>query len=205
MKRVPYIALLYLALNLNSLTAQQTSLYSDVKAHQVGDIITVIIVEASAAQRGSSKNNSTDASAKVRGSVSGDVFGSSPSLGISSSRGSAYDQQEMSDQQEQLSGRIAVQILEKTDGGLLRIQGERKIEVNGETNAIRLTGFVRPRDIAATNHVYSYHIADAKIAYQRPGIKKKFGGFFSSLIRPAVWGVVIAAAIGSLSFAAAAQ
>lgn len=187
------------------LYAQQPSLYSDIKAHQVGDIITVIIVESSAAQRGSGKNNSMDASANVRGSVSGDVFGNTASLGISSSRGTNYDQEESSDQQEQLSGRIAVQIMERTDSGLFRIEGERKIEVNGESNTIKLSGFVRPRDIAATNQVFSYHIAGAQISYQRPGVKKKVSGFFGSLIRPLVWGVAIAAALGSLSLAATAE
>ena len=49
------------------------------------------------------------------------------------------------------------------------IKGKRIVEVNGETNTIKLEGYVRERDISTDNTVFSYNIANAEIIYQKGG------------------------------------
>jgi len=54
--------------------------------------------------------------------------------------------------------------------GDLVITGLRTIIVNGEEQKITLSGIVRPADILANNSVYSYNIADARIAFEGNGV-----------------------------------
>jgi len=56
---------------------------------------------------------------------------------------------------------------------MVKITGERSLEVNGETNIMKIEGFVRLRDIGTDNRIYSYNLANAKIVYRKDGIKNK--------------------------------
>ena len=73
---------------------------------------------------------------------------------------------------------------------MLKIQGEKLVEVNGERNIMKIEGYIRPRDIQENNTVYSYNIANAKIIYRKAGIKNKLvkPGTFQRLI---TWGLGI--------------
>jgi flagellar L-ring protein precursor FlgH len=56
---------------------------------------------------------------------------------------------------------------------MLKIKGSRFLDVNGETNIMKVEGLIRLRDINADNTVYSYNIADAKISYKKSGLVNK--------------------------------
>ena len=55
------------------------------------------------------------------------------------------------------------------DCGNLEIEGTRMVQTNKEKEEIKLTGTIRPEDIATDNTVLSTSIADAKIAHQGSG------------------------------------
>ncbi len=200
MRRFLMVLMLFVAGQ--ALLAQENpSLFTDIKGLQVGDILAVIIVEATDAARGSSEKNAANSENNLGGSVGGDLFGTSAQLGLSSSSSSSFRGSEGTEQSEQLRGRISVRIVEVTDNGLFRIEGERKTVVNGRANTMKLSGFVRPRDIRTNNTVLSYHVAEAQITYNKPGLGNKLGnGFFSKLVTPLFAGVLLAAAFGALSF-----
>jgi flagellar L-ring protein precursor FlgH len=149
------------------------SLYSDIKAHNVGDVVTILIVETANASRESRVERSSQSDVSASGSVTGNLTNFLPLFGASSSLSSSHDGSEGTQQKEQLTGKISASIVEKTENGLLRIQGERLLEVNGELNLMRLEGLVRPRDIRSDNTVYSYNIAEAKIVYKKGGLTNK--------------------------------
>ncbi len=153
-----------------------TSLYSDHKARQTGDVITVLIVENANASQESKINSSTTTTSSVDGSVSGQ-FGSGtgflPLFSASGNLGGRHDGIAKTSQQDQLLGKLSVTITEVTPGGLFRIHGKRTVEVNGEKNLMELDGTVRPRDIRSDNTVYSYKIADAQIRYKKSGLANK--------------------------------
>lgn len=65
---------------------------------------------------------------------------------------------------------IACLVTEVTASGLLRIQGERHLRINRETQVIRLSGFVRPEDIQIDNTILSTLIASADIQYGGSGL-----------------------------------
>lgn len=176
------------------------SLYADIKGREVGDILSIVIVESANASRGSKKKHQSSSEMQAGGSVSGDVFSLSPSLGFKSSGGSEFDGSESSQQSEKLTGRLSVQIVEITDNGLYRVAGERKVAVNGEENMMKIEGLVRSRDVSPANMVYSYNLADVQISYRKTGITNKMGqGFFSRLAGKVAAGLLLGAALGALA------
>ncbi len=61
-------------------------------------------------------------------------------------------------------------VTEVTSSGLLRIEGERHLTINDETQIIRLSGYVRPEDVRIDNTVPSTLIASANIHYGGKGV-----------------------------------
>ena len=146
-----------------------TSIYSDIKAHNVGDLITVHIIESSNASRESKVNSSSSTDMSMDGSVAGTLTDYLPLFGAASNISNILDGSEGTEQKDQLTGRISVTIMEETENGMFFIKGKRILEVNGEMNTIQLEGYVRERDISTDNTVFSYNIANAEIIYQKGG------------------------------------
>ncbi len=202
MSKIIY-AIVMLACVLPQLPAQSFgSLYSDVKARQVGDVLSVIIVETANATRESKSQNSTKSDMNIDGSVGGTLTSFLPAFGASSAVDKSYNGTEGTQQNEKLTGRIAVRITEITDNGMIKIAGERTLEVNGEKNLMKLEGFVRQRDIQTNNTVFSYNIADAQITYKKSGIMNKLvkPGTFTRLLTYGIGAGLVAAAVTKMSF-----
>ena len=152
-------------------TAQTSmSLYTDIKAHSIGDVITVLIVETASARQESNVNARGNTSVDADATLAGTFTQFLPVFGASSVISSDVSNSTGSKQEDRLTGKITVSIIEKTESGLLKIQGERSVEVNGEENIMKLEGLVRPRDIKTDNTVFSYNIANAQIVYRQAGV-----------------------------------
>jgi len=178
----------------------QNSLYSDIKAHQVGDVLSVIVVEGANASRESSRNNSSQNKMDMQAKASGNVASFLPLFGSKASLGSSYDGKDGTTQKDKLTGRMTVRIMEITPEGMYRIEGERSLDVNGEENTMEINGFVRPRDISTTNTIYSYNIANAEITYKKGGITNWVNdGFFGGVFTKVLGLGMIAAALGYLT------
>lgn len=182
------ILVLPLNINAQSESPAPVSLYSDIKAHSVGEVVTVLIVEKSRATRESQINSRTGAQLNADGKLSGSFSEFLPLFGATSSVSNSVDNSDGSKQEDQLTGKLTVRIIEKSPSGLLKIQGERLVEVNGEENIMRLEGFIRARDIQTDNTVFSYNVADASIIYKKGGLSNKIvkPGAFSKWL---TWGI----------------
>ena len=165
-----------------------TSIYSDIKAHRVGDLITVHIIESSNALRESKVNSSSATDMSMDGSVAGSLTDYLPLFGASSKISNSSDGSEGTEQKDQLTGRISATIIEENENGMFYIEGKKILEVNGEMNTIKLDGFIRERDISTNNTVFSYNIAYANIIYSK-------GGTLENIVNPnrvqkwLTWGV----------------
>jgi flagellar L-ring protein precursor FlgH len=146
-------------------------LFEDIKARQVGDLLTVILDEqtdaSKSASTGITKDNSTDIGAPT-------ILGQDPTLGgnpLTTGLESSNDFSGEADssQSNKLQGSITVTVAEVLPNGNLRIQGEKWIAINQGDEYVRLRGIVRPVDIAPTNTVYSTQVADAQITYRGKG------------------------------------
>jgi flagellar L-ring protein precursor FlgH len=182
--------LITLGFGQNSLYTSK-SMFTDIKAHDIGDVITVLIAEMSNASRESSAKISANSGLGADGSVSGNLSSFIPLLGMSTNISENHNDDEGSSQTETVTGKITATIIEKNSNGLLKIEGKRKVNVNGETNIMEISGFVRDRDITSQNTVYSYYIADADIIYKKTGLINKVSNI--TKIRKAILGVVTVA------------
>ena len=72
-----------------------------------------------------------------------------------------------------LQGTVTATVIGIDSTGNLQIAGERKLNVNGVTHLMKVSGRVRPFDIRNNNTILSYQIADAFIEYRRDGKLRK--------------------------------
>jgi flagellar L-ring protein FlgH len=142
------------------------SLVSNMKAHRVGDIITIVITEQSTANA-SAKTDANNKTEITGGPGLGflDLIGSWGLTGESKFKGDGKTAR-TGDLQAQITARI-VEVLHNGD---FRLAGQRMVDINGERQLIEITGVCRARDISAENSILSTFIADARIAYNGAGI-----------------------------------
>jgi len=147
-------------------------LFEDVRAHQIGDIVSVILSESTSATKSADTELSKDNSISV---VDPTILGAPVTingrynLGSELSSSSSFGGEASSNQSNQLSGSIAVQVSRVLPNGNLEIQGEKWIKINQGDEYIRLRGIVRPQDLSPTNTVPSTLVADARISYGGTG------------------------------------
>jgi len=151
--------------------------FEDIRARNVGDILTVQLVE----QTGGSSTSSGSVSKSSTTSITNPtLFGTQPSFALPGGRGTAnlgFDLASSSDfsgdadqaQSNKLSGSITVMVTEVLPNGYLRVRGEKRIGMNGGNEYVKLAGIVRPSDIDTTNTVNSTKIADATLVYKGDG------------------------------------
>lgn len=176
MKKLTFILIIFSFVNLEAQIFEGVgnSMFADIKAHNIGDVITVIIVESTKAEQNSSSKNSNKSSMTAEGETSGNITQFLPLFGTSATVNNEYDGSEGTEQNEKLVGKVTATIVERTAAGTLRIEGQRMLEVNGEKNLMKVKGLVRPKDIMTDNTIYSYNIANAEIAYKKGNIHKRY-------------------------------
>ncbi|TYP00185.1 flagellar L-ring protein precursor FlgH [Geothermobacter ehrlichii] len=153
-------------------------LFTDLKARRVGDIVTVAIYERASASK--EATTETDRSS----SISADITkffrfekdlahlasGIDPAKLLSASYKNDFQGGGKTTRKEDLVATLTTQVVEVLPNGNLRIEGNKAVTVNNETQYIQLTGLVRPTDITSGNIVDSKYILDARIAYTGKGV-----------------------------------
>ncbi len=163
---------------------QSQSLFADIKAHQVGDVLTVLIVEQSRA----SNQVETKTDKKTQISTSGGPgLGSLsfiPMFSAEADNSNKYNGKGENLRTGSIRAQMSVTVIDVRDNGDLIIEGHRIIGINGDEEAIYVSGVVRSRDISADNSIESYLIADAEISYTGKGAATTASrpGFFTRLI-----------------------
>lgn len=161
----------------------EISWFEDNRAHRVGDLLTVELVENTSANKSAKsaakKDNSNSISTPtILGSTLG--FDASGVLPLVSNRdntlefelGSTNDfsGEGSASQSNALSGSITVTVVEVLPNRNLYVRGEKRIGINQGNEYIRLAGIVRPQDITPDNTVESTRIADPTISYVGEGM-----------------------------------
>ncbi len=187
--------LLSVPLSAQFFIGENTSIFSDVKAHGIGDVLTVYVMESANATRESQMDNSSKTDAGASSGISGNLTGFLPVFGASTNIASSQAGSEGTKQNDKLTGKISAVITGVRENGLFEIEGQRLLEVNGEKNIMRITGLVRSRDIEDDNVVYSYKIANASIQYSKGDennqIEKHRPGFAKRITAWSIIGVSV--------------
>lgn len=153
-------------------TGYGVSLFSDVSAKRVGDIITVELNESINASKRASTNTSKDSSVEIPAPT---LLGGALTvdgrdiLNTSIESGRSFSGAGDSAQSNSLNGRITVTVAEVLPNGYLMVQGEKRLTLNQGSEHIRFSGIVRPADIRSDNTVVSTNVANAQIIYGGTG------------------------------------
>lgn len=136
----------------------------DRTAHRVGDVITIVINENTAASWAASTSTSKADSTTIPTPslpnipIIGGLF---KALGVSAN--SSTSGTGSTTQAGKLNAKMTCLVKEVMPNGNLIIEGTRFVRVNKDTQAVTLTGVVRREDVQPDNTVLSEKIANAEI------------------------------------------
>jgi len=178
------------------------NLYGDRRARDVGDLLTITLVESTSATTSANtaigKKSSMDIgspkSSMDIGSPS--LFGAPVTLGgkdvlAASAKGERdFNGKGSSAQSNRLQGSVTVTVIQRLPNGNLVVQGQKNLRLNQGDELVQIQGIVRAADIATDNTIPSSKVADARIAYGGRGAVAQsnamgwLGRFFNSRLAP---------------------
>jgi flagellar L-ring protein precursor FlgH len=179
MKKIIMIVLLLEAYVL----ATNYSLFTDKRGRKSGDIVTVLVMEASKA------SNDTRTQTTSKDGMDIGVGGGTgalkwiPGAGMKAGVGVEFDGQGATTRNGQLKATVTARILQVMENGNLLVEGSKLVTINNEEEILEVSGMIRADDINPDNTVFSYKIADAVIRYtgngvnssaQEPGVLTRF-------------------------------
>ena len=145
--------------------------FKDQRAARVGDLVTIVVTMNDAATL---KNNTT---ATRNGSESlgvPNLFGletwlphvpMDPSKLVSTSSANANTGTGQIQRGEQVTLRLAGEVTQVLPDGNLVVMASQEFRVDNELRVLRVSGVIRPEDIASDNTISSDRMAEARIAY----------------------------------------
>jgi flagellar L-ring protein precursor FlgH len=142
------------------------ALFEDAKARNEGDLLTILLVESTSAQKSATTDSSKSDSATL-GNIG--VFGKTIHTNSSISGSRAFKGAGDSAQSNSLQGSITVAVAQRLPNGNLLVRGEKQIQINQGYEYVKLEGVIRPADIATDNSVTSDRVANARISYTGKG------------------------------------
>ncbi len=140
-------------------TDAPSNMFSDRRAHAVGDTVTILISESSTAARSGNASNSKSGTDSL--DAGSGIFHFLAAASANSS--DSFAAKGALTNTNSVSGKLTVQITEVKPNGNFAISGTQTINQNGEEQKITITGTIRQDDIAPDNTVISSYVADAKL------------------------------------------
>lgn len=174
-------------------SSNHVALFENPVAHRVGDIVTIRLMENTAASKSSS--TSTKKSTGVDIGV-GNLFGRPVTvngtnvLGAGMDNNSEFSGEGSSEQSNKLAGDITVTVAKRYPNGNLLVRGQKWIAINQGKEFVRIQGIIRQADVQPDNSVLSTKVADATISYGGQGAladanaKGWLSRFFDSPLTP---------------------
>jgi flagellar L-ring protein precursor FlgH len=142
---------------------------SDRRDFVVGDIITILVDERTAA----SANKANTATDQKHRRLGVDASLPAPATGknvaIESSNDGESRQRGEATRANHFTGEISVKVVAISKEGNLQVKGSKTVDVDKNKQVMTLTGWLRPQDVSSTDLAASSRVADAQIVYQSEG------------------------------------
>ena len=169
------------------------NLYADRRARDVGDLLTITLLENTTAQTSANTATSKESGLTI-GSPS--LFGAPVTLGgkdilsASANGEREFTGKGNSAQSNRLQGNVTVTVVQRLPNGNLVVQGQKNLRLNQGDELVQVQGIVRPGDINQDNTVPSSRVAEARIVYGGRGAVAQSNAmgwlsrFFNSALAP---------------------
>jgi flagellar L-ring protein FlgH len=150
----------------------------DTAARQVGDLVTVLLLEETNTSLGATtdlaRDSSAEASIDALLGLEKSITGAHPNMGgsISVAGGTAtnYTGTGATTRGSAITTSLTCEVIEVLPNGNLSLWGYKKIRVNRETQYVVISGVVRPRDIQMDNTVWSDRLSEAQFEVTGTGV-----------------------------------
>jgi flagellar L-ring protein precursor FlgH len=165
----------------NSLWRDTASLYEDVKARRLNDLITINVVEnisgSGTADTSASRKSSADATVNSLLGIPTNLNlanlygkGNTFSPTVNGSSQNDFKGSGATTRAGNLVGTITAKVVEVMPNGNLAIESRKEITINNEKQILILRGMVRPDDLAVDNSILSSRVADAEVFFVGDGV-----------------------------------
>lgn len=167
------------------------SIYTTVRSPKVGDIILVQVSNQSSAIQQAGTNTSK------RATVGADFYDLWDQYGVGGDANDSHRKMQnyriggndsytgmgKTTRESKVKADISAVVTEILANGNLVIVGEHTVNVNDETQLIRVSGIVRPQDISPQNTVLSNQVAQVQISVKGDGVvgSKQTPGFLTKM------------------------
>lgn len=152
-------------------------LYETPRARQVGDIVTINIVERVTAKQEST--SSIDKTGTISGSVSAFPFlkaGTLAKLDANGTSNNSFDGKGSTESNNTFTGNITASVIEVLPNGHLIVAGEKQIGVNHNVDVLRFSGQIDPINIQPGNVVSSATVANVRVEQRGRGAQAESQG-----------------------------
>ena len=146
------------------------SIYSDIKAYKVGDVLTIIVNEKTISSNISDARTSKRNQMNIDNTAGTGILDFIPGFGAESETQNQYQGSGQVTSTGQFTSTMSARIQKILEDGNYLISGARVVDTNGEKQITEITGVVRPRDITPGNTILSSQIADIHIYHKGKGI-----------------------------------
>ena len=147
-----------------------STMFTDPKAHRVGDLVMVLVQENASATRSlgtkkSRKSQHDSSLASVFGLETSFATRVNPSIALETSNNKSFDGSGETTNSDSLIANVTSVVTEVFPNGNMKIIGRREVTINQQPQELTFTGIVRPSDISANNTILSAQVAQAHISY----------------------------------------
>lgn len=156
------------------------ALYTEHRAHAVGDLLTVIITVDSSTSTAARHNTAKSVDVDAGGGTG--WFKGFTGLGVKADR--TTNGTGASSNVTSVDDHITVMVIEVLPNGVLRIEGSRLIRLGKDDMSMTFSGLVRPEDVGPDNMIYSVMVADQRLDSKGKGPigEKQKPGLISRLL-----------------------
>lgn len=139
-------------------------LTSGARASQVGDIVTIVLVERTSATKSSTAATDRTGNVALTPPTTGPLALFNPS-DINMGGSGSFSGKGEAAQSNALTGEVSVTVAAVYPNGTMLIRGEKQLTLNRGDEHLQISGLIRIADIGSDNRVASTRVADARIRY----------------------------------------
>jgi flagellar L-ring protein FlgH len=158
----------------------RSSWTSDRHELREGDLVTIFVDESTLATANHVDTRTQGRSRELglSGSADGTAAG-----GAVQSRADLRDRTHgESSRRERFATEVSAQVVEVGANGIVRVEGRKRVRIDGHEQVISLAGWLRPTDISGVNTVESWRLADAQVEYESSGNMRRQRGLIGRLV-----------------------
>jgi len=149
------------------------TMFTDPKAHAVGDLVTVLVAENASATRqlgmqkkkSSSHTTGLNATLGLGASLAAKNSKFNPSTALDVTDGNNFTGSGQTTNSDTLTASVTSVVTEVFSNGNMRIMGRRQVMINDQPQELTFMGVIRSNDVASDNTVPSSKVAQAVISY----------------------------------------